>query len=157
MFSVVGQERQLMSQRGRCNHNRRSKSPLICLLVCVKDQRSWPDRLQISSSRPRTTAPERSSSSIARLRFRSRPRLPDRSGPPNARVKMQNKRSARLQCELYLAYCGRTLAVRRVVLRLDGHAVRITSGGCPTGLLVGTVLRLLAGVGREHGAEGKRD
>src|SRR5256885_16823994 len=51
---------------------------------------------------------------------------------------MQNERSARLQCELYLAYCGRTLAVRRAVPRRDGHAVRITSGGYPMGVLAWT-------------------
>jgi hypothetical protein len=43
---------------------RRSKSPLICPRL-RKDQRSWPDRLQISSSRPRRAAPERNSSSIS--------------------------------------------------------------------------------------------
>src|SRR5438874_10001972 len=36
-----------------------------------------------------------------------------------------------------LVFCGRTPAVR-IVPKGDGHAVRITSGGCPTGFLVGT-------------------
>src|SRR5437879_1771265 len=36
-----------------------------------------------------------------------------------------------------LVFCGRTLALR-IVPKGDGHAVRITSGGCPTRFLVGT-------------------
>src|SRR5207253_6918457 len=36
-----------------------------------------------------------------------------------------------------LVFCGRTLALR-IVPKGDRHAVRITSGGCPTRFLVGT-------------------
>src|SRR5438874_7438603 len=36
-----------------------------------------------------------------------------------------------------LVFCGRTLGLR-IVPKGDGHAVRITSGGCPTRFLVGT-------------------
>src|SRR5205807_781291 len=39
-----------------------------------------------------------------------------------------------------LVFCGRTLALR-IVPKGDGHAVRITSGGCPTRFLVGTITK----------------
>src|SRR5207302_6326100 len=45
-----------------------------------------------------------------------------------------------------LVFCGRTLALR-VVPKGDGHAVRITSGGCPTRFLVGTAEKI--GIGFE--------
>src|SRR5207237_2431576 len=39
-------------------------------------------------------------------------------------------------CYANFVFCGRTLALR-IVPKGDGHAVRITSGGCPTWFLGG--------------------
>src|SRR5205823_14196929 len=85
--------------------------------------------------------------SVRRSRFRKsaacinfpRAKLPDR----RRACKRSCGNAERAVCPFTmrtLVFCGRTLALR-IVPKGDGHAVRITSGGCPTRFLVGTITK----------------